>query len=232
MRLISMHNRELQIRVHRDERERGFFTGLAELDQLLPMAGLQRGAIHEVLYDAKHSTLFFPTLIARAASTQRGAIVWADPRSELYSPAIGEMLPLSRLFMLHVHDPRNELWAVCECLRSKGVAATIAAPKPLTRIEARRLQLAAEHGEGIGVLIREKNNAAHYAAATRWLVTPAQGDEAAQRWNVKLVHGHGGQIGKSIVVEVSRDRFDPIHVRAIDPLADRPDQAQAAKVSA
>ena len=142
------------------------------------------------------------------------------------------MLPLSRLFLLHVNDPRNQMWAICECLRSKGVAATIAAPRRLSRIEARRLQLAAECGKGVGILIRQVDSSQQYAAATRWLVQPSPGDQAVQRWSVKLIHGHGGQVGKSIILEVSRDSFDPVHVRAIDPMADRPDQTQSEKISA
>jgi protein ImuA len=232
MLLISAHNHQLQKRILCEERERGFLTGVAELDQLLPASGLQRGAVHEVLHDTGDAALFFAMLIARAASNEKGAVVCADPHGELYPPAINPLLSLSRLFMLHVRDPRNELWAICECLRCKGVAATIATPKPLTRIEARRLQLAAEHGGGIGVLIRETKTSTHYAAATRWLVKPIRGDESVQRWNIKLIHGHGGQVGKSVVLEVPRDRFDPNYVRAIDPVADRPDQTQTTKVSA
>ena len=43
-------------------------------------------------------------------------------------------------------DPggKDLIWTIAECLRCKGVSAVVAAPPRLSRIEARRLQLAAE----------------------------------------------------------------------------------------
>jgi protein ImuA len=132
------------------------------------------------------------------------------------------------LFLLRSDD----LWAVAECLRCRGVAATVAAPpRPLSRVEARRLQLAAERGGGAGILLRRASpsTTAHYAAATRWLVGPAPGADGVQRWHVRLLHGHGGRVGQAVLLEIDRDSN---HVRATDPLADRPAAAPAAPATA
>jgi hypothetical protein len=40
-----------------------------------------------------------------------------------------------------------------------------------------------------------------------------------QRWSVELVHGHGGQVGKVLQIEVNRETHA---MRASAPLADRP----------
>ena len=147
-----------------------------------------------------------------------GTIAWSDPRRQLYPPALAAMgIPLDHLLVLHPKDEREELWAAAECMRCRGVSATILSPRRLSRIEARRLQLAAETGGGIGILLRTLGPC-EYAAATRWLVKPIPGTRMAQRWQLQLIHGHGGRIGQCVILENSRETN---HVRAFAPVADR-----------
>jgi protein ImuA len=154
----------------------------------------------------------------------RGAIVWCDPQHTLYPPAVAAAgVPLEKLFLLYPSNPAEQLWAITECLRCKGVAATIAQVSSLSRIEARRLQLAAERGGGVGILLRRLDrNASIYAAATRWLVCPCQGLRTVQRWKIQLIHAHGGRIGQTVILEHHREEN---LVCAVDQLADRPGQA-------
>jgi protein ImuA len=211
---------------------------LSALAELLPCDGLRNGAVHEILGAGDALPWSFALLLAHTAandSPRRRAVVWCDPRGELFPPAVATALPPGQLFLLRAGDPRDELWAVAQCLRCPAVAAAVASPMRLDDIQARRLQLAAEQGGGIGLLLRRDNDSsrAHYAAATRWLVRPAPGDERVQRWSVQLIHGHGGQIGKkTIFLEISRDAFRPDHVRAVDALADRSDSASSSRASA
>jgi protein ImuA len=213
-------------------------SALLALEKLLPEEGLARGAVHEILSERETTPWFFALLLARAAldaSAGRGAVVWSDPAAELFPPALSAALPINRLCLLQIEDESQRLWAVCQCLRCKGVAAVIAAPRKLSRLEARRLQLAAERGGGVGLLLRSANSSAHYAAATRWLVRPALGNAAVQRWSVQLIHHHGGIVSREsepVLIEVCRELFDPNHVRAVEPLERRPDAAEAAKASA
>jgi protein ImuA len=210
----------------RDGKSAGFTTGMAALDALLPQSGLDHGAIHEILSRPSDGVpRYFTLLLARAAANNR-IVVWSDPQGEIYPPALSATgLSLDRMVLLRARNPRDELWATAECLRCKGVAVTIAAPKRLSRVEARRLQLAAERGGGVGLLLRQVGaSSAHYAAATRWLVEPAPGDRFVQRWHVQLVHGHGGRLGQPITLEVCRDTN---HVRAIETVADRSGEAAA-----
>jgi hypothetical protein len=241
--------------------------------------------VHEVLSEpGKARPSYFALLLAKSAAQgcPGGAVVWSDPKGELYPPALAAAgLPLDRLFLLRPKTADDEVWAVTECLRSRGVAATVAALGRLSDIQARRLQLAAERGGGVGLLLRAtgKRAVAHYAAATRWLVTPRplpretdrEGpdmrapdmrapdmrapdmrapdmrapdmrvpdmrvpdmrvpDMRVQRWIVELVHGHGGQVAKAVVLEVSRGSVSVSgganaldHVCAFEAVADRRD---------
>jgi hypothetical protein len=99
----------------------------------------------------------------------------------------------------------------------------------LSRIEARRFQLAAERGRGIGILLRPYDRTANvYSAATRWLVAPQRGLRTVQRWRIELIHGHGGQVGQAVILEYHREtnsiQIHPqVHSgRALGQLADRP----------
>ncbi|HZL37905.1 MAG TPA: hypothetical protein VFC78_21485, partial [Tepidisphaeraceae bacterium] len=99
----------------------------------------------------------------------------------------------------------------------------------LSRIEARRLQLAAERGGGVGILLRQTGrSSAHHAAATRWLVRPAPGARTLQRWNIQLLHGHGGQLGKTLCLEHCRETN---HLRTFDPLAHRQTPTQPGRAA-
>lgn len=199
----------------------GVKTNLSLLDEFASVdaqgdaGGLASGAIHEVLADPKGggSVDAFVLLLAAAsaASKSGGWMVWSDPERTLYPPALERAgVALERLLILRPRSPQDELWALAECMRCRGVAATVARVGRLTPVQARRLQLAAEQGGGIGVLVRpDDKRAANYAAATRWRITALETDLAseatAQRWQVELAYGHGGRVGQRFVLEVDRE---------------------------
>lgn len=239
----------------------GVRCGIAGMDELLGPSGLARGAIHEVLSPARRGVpRLFALLLARAALGS-GAIVWCCEKEEdtregfastgtWYPPAAAALgIPADRLILLKPGDAKQTLWALAECLRCKGVSVTIARlRRPLGSIDARRLQLAAEAGGGIGVLLRSVRSAqsvasaGHYAAATRWLVEPAPGEAIVQRWKITLLHGgfvssasQGGHLDSTLGLEVHREthaistsRFSTTYpVHPPQKLADQPAQTQA-----
>lgn len=233
MQLIQANGGKLLQQTIRDSARDHFTTSMHAVDRLLPLGGFSYGSVHELLTEGQCPPWCIAALLAHAATANRqGAIIWSDSRRELYLPALSSLIPLDRLFVLRVSNPDRELAAICESLRCKSVAATIAAPSRLSRIETRRLQLAAERGNGIALLIRQAKSSSIYAAATRWRVRPALGNELVQRWTLQFIHGHGGQTGKSVLIEVPRDTINPNLVRAIDPMAHRQDQQEATRASA
>jgi len=206
-------------------------TGLPAIDALLPDGKFALGAVHEVLSESP--CLLLPLLLARSAM-KFGKIVWCDPLRRFYPPAAARMgLPLDRLLIVRPAGGADLLWALHESLRCGGVGACVAPAARLTPLQVRRLQLAAERGGGVGLLMRPIQAISWpYAAASRWLLEPLPAAPAAlavRRWRATLIRAHGGQEGRSVVLEVERDNH---HVRAIDPLADRPAAPQAAPASA
>lgn len=222
MQLISCHEGKLLTLAEtrlRASAGRSFSTGLEALDALAPDGAFSRGTVHELLSHSSHGNpLFVATLLARSALGV-SPLIWSDPHHELYPPALSlHGISLKQVYLLRASES-DQTWAVAECLRCKGVGAVVAAIPRLSRVEARRLQLAAEAGGTTGIFLRPARAAAGvYAAATRWLVRPAPGERTVQRWSIQLLHGHGGRVGQTVILEYCRENN---LVRATDQLADR-----------
>ena len=205
---------------------------------------LTNHAIHELLFDpvAGNPLPCFPAWLAarasinghsapHAVSATSRALVWVDPTGTFYPPAvIGPHLLPANLYVLR---PRNAdlIWTIAECLRCQAIGAVVAPfmQRP-TRVEVRQLQLAAEKGGGIGLLLRPNlvGAGSHiYAAATRWLISPASGERTIQRWRIQLIHGHGRQIGQSFILEKHRASGHTNLVHPSAPLVYRPTMSAA-----
>ncbi len=251
MQLISAHAGKL-IRLREQEATAAHVarvtTGLDALDAVLPPDGLRRGAIHELLHSPQHPQ---PRFIAASLgiadcrlpiaeqktsgfgnrqSTIDNPIIWFDPDHTLYPPALAAMgIDLARLYIIRPRTYADLLWALTECLRCTAVSATVCPVDRLSRVEARKLQLAIETGGGIGLLFRPNNsNAQIYAAATRWLIEPAAGERSLQRWKMQLLHGHGGRVGSVIYLEHDRETH---LLRAVDPLAGGSGRKETIKIA-
>lgn len=181
----------------------------------------QTRAVHEFLFD---SVLGSPAHLACGTALHCSPdrpIVWVDPDGCFYPPAFAA--EMERLCLLR---PRSAdlAWATTECLRCAHVGAVVAVmPSRLTRVEVRRLQLAAEQGNTLGILLRPNLASAGvhiYSAASRWFVSPASGERTIQRWRVEHVHGHGRQFGPSFIVEKNRATGQTHFVHPSSALAD------------
>lgn len=198
--------------------------------------GLVWGAVHELLHGGSKEggpPWFLAALLAGAASRACAdvsrPVVWVEGvgdetdgarQQRVFAPAVlAAGVPWDRLVVLRARTLSQRLWGIAECLRCEAVAAVVAEVGVLSRLWARRLQLAAERGGGVGLLTREVRKAGVYAAATRWRVWPVPVEEAlgevVQRWGVARVWGSvagdsaGGSAGESaFAVEVLRELGD------------------------
>lgn len=234
MRLITCHSGKLQSLLAEQlpltARMDCFTSGLEALDAMAPGGAFARGAVHELL-SASTKLNFQPMTIcahwAHRAATSGGAIFFLDMNRQLYPPALAGMgLDLSRVYLLRPQSPEEAMWAMTECLRCHGVSAVVGEIDRLSMIEARRLQLAAETGGGVGLLLRPARSRI-FAAATRWFVQPATGQRTTQCWKIQLIHGHGGCVGQSIYVEYFRETNSFV---ASAELAHRPGHAPDPKI--
>lgn len=188
--------------------------GVEALDSRLASGGLRLDALHEVaavgtdMADDCAATLFLAGIAARAW----GPVLWVVRRRDLFAPGLSQVgLSHKRLIYAEAADDAELLAIMEEGLRHRGLGAVIGEAKRADMTATRRLQLAAEGGRTIALLLRRAARegsdplATPSAAVTRWRVAsapstplPVEGVGRA-RWRLELVRQKGGE---SFVMEV------------------------------
>lgn len=171
------------------------------MDRCLPGGGLARAALHEVLAaDPDAAAGFCGLLLARSG----GTVLWIAA-GEAWPPGLTRF-GLSPAELVLVRAPRREdaLWAMEEGLRCRGIAGALLATEALDQVAMRRLQVAAEAGGAIGLLLcpEEAAEPGATAALTRWRVgalaggasgTGGAADLGDPRWRLDLLRGRGAR---------------------------------------
>ncbi|WP_407866592.1 ImuA family protein [Phyllobacterium phragmitis] len=183
--------------------------GVAEIDRRLPGGGLALGALHEVAgggngaVDGAAAALFAAGIAART----QGKILWIVTRTDLFAPALAQVgLAPDRLIHVEAGDEKALLACFEEGLRHGGPGAVVAETARLSMTASRRLQLAAEGTNTIGIALRRwrrQSEAGDFgqptASVTRWRVSalpstplPVPGVGRA-RWLVELIRARAGE---------------------------------------
>lgn len=204
------------------------------IDRILPHGGLALHALHEAASsgpDTEHAaaaTLFVAGILAR----MDGPVLWVLRQADLFAPGLaGAGLHPGRV--IFAEAGREVLGIMEEGLRHPGLAAVVGEPGgKVGLVASRRLQLAAEQGGVMAILIRRSqvfDDPAHHeptAAFTRWRITalPLAGtpDEMPRpHWRIELTRCRGAETGAWIVEAC--DATGRLGVVALS--AGRPDQA-------
>ncbi len=145
-----------QWEVSRPGEEVAFSSGMAGLDRLLPGGSLRYGMLAEWLSGlARSGAATLSLLAAREACRPGGVLVVIDRQQTFYPPAAAAWgIDLRRLLIVRSQSARDDLWAAVQSLRSPAVAAVWATINRLDSRAFRRLQLAAEAGRTLGLLLR------------------------------------------------------------------------------
>lgn len=157
-------------------------THLAPLDRALPHGGLPAGAVTEIYWTTPGSgatTLAFR--IARAVAGPSRAVLLVDTRGDFYPPAAWQLgLDPHQLLVVRTRQVRSALWALDQALRCRAVAVVIAMLDELANADSRRLQLAAEVGGNVGLLLRPGADRSRSFAAVQMLVEPVLAESGFQ----------------------------------------------------
>jgi protein ImuA len=189
--------------------------GVEAIDSRLVGGGLAAGALHEAagerlgLSDDAAATLFVAAIAARRAAMGAGAggtILWALARRDLFAPGLA-CAGLAPGHVLYAECGRDEdvLAVMEEGLRHGGLAAVVGEAARIGMAATRRLQLAAEEGGTMALVLKRWRKAAEdplaepSAAVTRWRIGSAPSTPLAvpgvgrARWTIALARQRGGE---------------------------------------
>ena len=122
--------------------------------------------------------------VARRAANGSRTVVVIDARDDFYPPAAARLgIPIERLLVIRSRRTADAVWAMDQSLRCPAVGAVIAWLDRLRPGESRRLQLAAEAGGTIGLVIRPRLVRERTFAAVRIALEPVPVDESTVRGN-------------------------------------------------
>lgn len=130
-------------------------TGYATLDRALPGGGWPLGAVSEILHASTgvgELTLSLP-LLARMTRAGRPVVFLQAPALP-YAPALASAgLALPQVVVVAKTSDTDALWAAEQTLRA-GAGAVLLWVSRVEAASLRRLQLAAESGDGCALLLR------------------------------------------------------------------------------
>ncbi len=207
--------------------------GVPAIDGRLPGGGLALGALHEMAgagcgtVDGAAAGLFAAGIAAR----MQGQVLWCAARSDLFAPGLAQAgLTAGRVIHVAVDDDTAVLAACEEGLRHGSLGAVVGEVSRLSMIASRRLQLAAEDGRALALVVRRwrrEKDAAEFglptAAMTRWRVSPLPSallpvpGIGRARWRLELLRCKGGHVAEFDVEACDEQGF----VALSAPLADR-----------
>ena len=130
-------------------------TGWAPLDAVLPAGGWPEAALVEVLlaHDGVGELSLLLPMLAQAATRERPVLLVAPPYRP-YAPAWQRAgVALAGLQVVDA-SPRDALWAMEQALRAGSCAAVLGWPLTAEDKALRRLQVAAESGQCLGIAFR------------------------------------------------------------------------------
>jgi hypothetical protein len=201
-------------------------TGFAALDRLLPQRGFCRGTLIEWLGAQGGAAGILAAVVARQACRDSAALVIIDPctrRSSnavtgyCYPPALFNLgFDSAQIIFVCPQNRKDYLWALNQSLATRGVGAVLSWPQTLDDRTFRGLQLAAERGGGLGMLVRpcSARGQPTWSEVRLWVESlPAALSRSSlnrintmRRLRIELLRSRGGKPGSAVELELDDER--------------------------
>ncbi len=158
---------------------------------IFPGVSLARARVHEVTGRAADG------FVLSVLGSSKGNIIWTGRQGRIASLcplAMNRFFDPARLITCGCISRKEILWSTEQALRSRGAELVVAEMRQGPNLrESRRLQLAAEAGRTLGLILIEKG-AQSSASQTRWHCEPAN-DARGDRWSWQLIKNKTGRLG-------------------------------------
>ena len=169
-------------------------TGFSELDNLLPGGGWPASGLVEIV--SRHRAigelqLLMPLL--RLRSHQQQSLLWITPPYTLHGPALANSgINIRNSFVIPSQTRcNNALWSIEKALQSNECGMVLAWQNWLSARVVRRLQLAANEGNTLGVLFHQRP-VPHSPARLQLEISAAPlAADGGRQLNVRLLKAKG-----------------------------------------
>lgn len=212
-------------------------TGIPALDKLMPSGGIRTGTLVEWLSPAVGSGAgTLAMLVAAEAMRETGQLVVMDPQHQWYSPALeGLGIDLSRTIFVRPQTRQKVLWATEQALRCADVKAVVCEFGSLEDKAYRRLQLAAEAGDTLGLFLRNQSlyrqpSWAELRLAVKPLAsasTAVSGVPLWRSWQVHLLYARGHFRAGSVKLQLHEQTGKVSEISEFSQSISRPKTARA-----
>jgi len=211
--------------------EKTISSGIVEFDKLLPHNGFRPGKLVEWLADGAGSpTTTLATVALKNILGHDGILAVIDADHTFYPPAAELLgLDLQRTVIVRPDSQADLLWAAEQALRCQGVSAVLCWIEIAGQHVFRRLQLAAETGNGLGFLMRPASARRQAAWADVRLLVRPRGERSihGRSVSVELLKQRGGFAAGMVELEICHETGD---VRLAAELAAATPQDRAARI--
>ncbi len=168
----------------------GIATGYPSLDRILPESGWPKNALVEIVtpqWGIGELKLLLPLM--KSVTAQKRYLLWVAPPYIPYAPALAEAgVDMDYVIVIKPEIAcKDALWSMEKALQSQACGLVLAWLNWLPNGVVRRLQLAAETGNSLGVLFRQFNHK-HSPAALRLQLNASPGGVQLQVLKARGTH--------------------------------------------
>lgn len=187
----------------------GHSTGYTELDDILPGRGWPKNSMMEIVtphWGMGELQLLIPYM--REITEQGKWILWISPPYLLNAPALlKEGIDINQILIVQLDTSCKEaMWAIEKALQTESCGLVLAWQNWLSNKVLRRLQLAAEGGETLGVLFHQHDSKDSPSALR--LEIGATADRDFRKAQVNVLKARGNYKHKAAVVNVYKEYPD------------------------
>jgi hypothetical protein len=215
MQRLSSEVRGLETAGRQATNKQTISCGCEALDRCLPDGGYAPGSVIEYLRampGCGAGTLAF-TAAAAAMKSTNGFVVIIDTQHNIYPPALASWgIDLEKIVLVRPQSDVDALWAVDQSLRTPAVAAVVADVERIDDRAARRMQLAAEQGGGLALLLRPASARRGPSwADIQWMVRGLPSQDVSPTQNV----ARPGAVAASVHTSLSLNQDRRLQVQLV-----------------